>query len=1354
MNIISKLSTVEENETILTDVLQHNMYVSILNSLAVPDISLILAALDLLYFLSNLNEICAVHICKVHGSIDMLISLVTVRAESYGNRAILGFRIVENKHSIFTQRNQALLKTQQGKMQQVSQGITMQMPAPGLMAKKRVSLPNLPSRADILPVSSSVSMAQSEANSTQVSSSNAIIASPGTPKPSSDASEEVLIEMDGEMFAAHWMSAYYEPNTEGAMILLGAVYADYLQTCQRLERVGVLPPIIFHNVLKAVLPPHLAQIVPSAADGQPNVCGIQRRVQPMPVHSNVPVSIANQILRNKPSGGLAVMHSHHNYSPIVSTPNTPKQKMKPKQKRGSKNKGDAFAHLKSPCGRFVAGTPVTLNKLAAQDPEMFNEESNNSNNSKQLDFPHGAPSSVSVPSLQMNQMSHMMSILNNEQNAPFPTSNSLNVMQQLQTFRPAAPFGSAASMTGFTSNANHIPSAGSLPIIPGAPTITNINPAGLTSPKSKYPSEVTMSMHSILPFGLVISQPQRNDNKQTSLTSTASHLAISGLPQAPVRPQQVQPGSQMTLQRPPMAQPGPQSSLVGPQLALQRPQMAPSRPQQLPQGPQLTQSASQQALIRSPMAPLGLKQTGPQSAPPRPQSAPLGPQQLPQGPQQATQGSQQITQGSQQVMQGLQMASPKPQQMPQDLQKMPPGPPQAPSLQQQIPLGLPQRPIGPKHVLLGPQQAPSGSQLQSSAPQQMPSGAQQMPSLQQIPSGIQQAPSGSSQIPPGLQQAPSIAQQQQQQQQQQQALQGPLTLQSSQATEPSLMSPKSYSSTGGSSNVSNTSASVAKPINSPIPSPTQRTDQNAQIPSSPQAFMQQQQQPSLQSMLYPSPNGHLTTLSNQPKPPSMVTSPQPELKKPQSTEKAFLAANQSPPSDMALHMNGSLPNTSIDSNTIASMDNKTVIEQLKLEMQSHFVQFHLHRQHIQIIQLQVQQIMQKTKVDQVPTTVIQEIQVRVSSHHQKMILHYQRLQQLTVTCERLQKETKKAEPEAPVSPAVISTPPLVSPNKLTMASTSMHSPSFRMHSPKQPSQFSFMKKDSIESAKKLWSQTPAVQSILQPNRMQSAVSPKQATAGVTRFPSPSQIANAGKKDLGAKKSTNVFKSLHIEPSVNDRKKGDSKKLVPMMKNQQGAASPGFVRQNESATVNKSPLSKNISQINNENRMLFASQAHKALSPTLKLNQRSELNLSEHIQGESPTNTPAAASPLAKASPLLSHIQGSFMDLLSSDLPAPPRDASASIQGTPNSMAGQNPPVCQPGPLQTDATGIVASMNNSGVLLQQHQQQQLIQQQQQLMHQQQQQQKQFQQSLESSTPLARPPPPPYNDKIHLQKSASN
>jgi len=57
-------------------------------------------------------------IIGIHGSVSALLSLSSVRAESFGNQAIEGYRIIENKLSIFTPKNQMMLKQQHQQQQQ------------------------------------------------------------------------------------------------------------------------------------------------------------------------------------------------------------------------------------------------------------------------------------------------------------------------------------------------------------------------------------------------------------------------------------------------------------------------------------------------------------------------------------------------------------------------------------------------------------------------------------------------------------------------------------------------------------------------------------------------------------------------------------------------------------------------------------------------------------------------------------------------------------------------------------------------------------------------------------------------------------------------------------------------------------------------------------------------------------------------------------------------------------------------------------------------------------------------------------------------------------------------------------
>ena len=82
---------------------------------------MLLHALDTLYYLSGLSRETADAIVDIHGSISVLISLSTIRAESFGNQAIVGYRIIENKLSIFSPKNQHWLRQQQQQQHQQQQ---------------------------------------------------------------------------------------------------------------------------------------------------------------------------------------------------------------------------------------------------------------------------------------------------------------------------------------------------------------------------------------------------------------------------------------------------------------------------------------------------------------------------------------------------------------------------------------------------------------------------------------------------------------------------------------------------------------------------------------------------------------------------------------------------------------------------------------------------------------------------------------------------------------------------------------------------------------------------------------------------------------------------------------------------------------------------------------------------------------------------------------------------------------------------------------------------------------------------------------------------------------------------------
>lgn len=95
LEIISNLARVEANEDTLSENLDLMTYDSVASSMKIKDIQLIASALDALYQLSELGDRTCDKIARTEHCIDMLVSLVTVEAHSFGDEAVMGIRVVD-----------------------------------------------------------------------------------------------------------------------------------------------------------------------------------------------------------------------------------------------------------------------------------------------------------------------------------------------------------------------------------------------------------------------------------------------------------------------------------------------------------------------------------------------------------------------------------------------------------------------------------------------------------------------------------------------------------------------------------------------------------------------------------------------------------------------------------------------------------------------------------------------------------------------------------------------------------------------------------------------------------------------------------------------------------------------------------------------------------------------------------------------------------------------------------------------------------------------------------------------------------------------------------------------------------
>ena len=95
LDVLTKLCVLQTNEELVTRMVQSPVYRKLVDYLSLHDIHLLIATLECLYSLSNLGEAPCNSIVKTHSAIELLVSLVTVEAQSYGPKACILMRVVE-----------------------------------------------------------------------------------------------------------------------------------------------------------------------------------------------------------------------------------------------------------------------------------------------------------------------------------------------------------------------------------------------------------------------------------------------------------------------------------------------------------------------------------------------------------------------------------------------------------------------------------------------------------------------------------------------------------------------------------------------------------------------------------------------------------------------------------------------------------------------------------------------------------------------------------------------------------------------------------------------------------------------------------------------------------------------------------------------------------------------------------------------------------------------------------------------------------------------------------------------------------------------------------------------------------
>lgn len=95
MEILSKLCSVEANEEFLLKYLEKKNYEQVCCYLLVQDMMLLIYTLECVYSLTSLGEKACNSIVEIHGMMDVIVSMVTLEAQSLGPDSCIQMKVVE-----------------------------------------------------------------------------------------------------------------------------------------------------------------------------------------------------------------------------------------------------------------------------------------------------------------------------------------------------------------------------------------------------------------------------------------------------------------------------------------------------------------------------------------------------------------------------------------------------------------------------------------------------------------------------------------------------------------------------------------------------------------------------------------------------------------------------------------------------------------------------------------------------------------------------------------------------------------------------------------------------------------------------------------------------------------------------------------------------------------------------------------------------------------------------------------------------------------------------------------------------------------------------------------------------------
>ncbi|XP_052244706.1 AT-rich interactive domain-containing protein 2-like isoform X2 [Dreissena polymorpha] len=304
LEMVSKLSRLEDNEYVLSEKLDSSVYEEISKYLTIHDIQLIVYSLEALYQLSEIGEVTNNKIAETSNTVETLISLITVEAQSYGPNSLIGIKVVEYCPPPHLTGGPV-------------EGTTGSVGPPGEAAPQPLS-PGQTTGAAPQPMSPGQTPGQPP---TQKKSGADKIVPPEPPVPPSPL----------EVSTCNWLQASYHSTGPADVVSHVHLYKEYLAFCTKFQLAQPLSSRDFLKTLQIVFPKS-ASVMIQKADGVREMCvqGLRKRPSQLPFAISCPdvldsmscVPTNQPVQTNQTSAGLANLQLPHSTSLPSQAPAT------------------------------------------------------------------------------------------------------------------------------------------------------------------------------------------------------------------------------------------------------------------------------------------------------------------------------------------------------------------------------------------------------------------------------------------------------------------------------------------------------------------------------------------------------------------------------------------------------------------------------------------------------------------------------------------------------------------------------------------------------------------------------------------------------------------------------------------------------------------------------------------------------------------------------------------------------------------------------------------------------------------------------------------------------------------------